>query len=204
MKALPYNQTHPRALLSVKASDRIRLRIVSQSRQFTGLVEWAISYLPGTVTGDVAIVDGALRDLEVKVSMEVRRGKSVMVYGGVLHSSRVLYLMKLGVMSYVPDTSPLNVFLRAVESTAENGTHIPFEPAPNEGTSALTSREKIAADAYLLKAPLLPRHEVAAMLGIADATLRNHLASVRQKLRINPRTSRSALSRYYSAAKFHR
>lgn len=180
-------------------ADKLVLQVVSRSRQFTALVHWATASLPVKVTGAVTIVDGTLPDLEAQVFAQVREGKAVLVYGGVLHSSRVLHLLGLGVRGYVPETATLKVLLGAMKSISENGTHLPFDPASGREPVALTAAEKIAADAYLLTDQELSRLDVAKKLGIADATLRNHLASVRRKLGVGPRTSRAALGRRYRA-----
>ncbi|MFJ4028695.1 hypothetical protein ACIPWF_15065 [Paenarthrobacter sp. NPDC089989] len=182
-----------------KATKGSRLRVISHNRQFTSLVHWATVSLQSRMPGSVVVADGAMPDLEGSVSDLVQTGKRVLVYGGVLHSSRVLGLMNLGVRGYVPETATLQVLLSAVKSISDDGTHLPFDPESGRECIALTAAEEIAADAYLLDAQELPRMEVARRLGIADATLRNHLASVRRKLGIGPRTSRAAVSRRYRA-----
>ena len=181
------------------AGERTHLRVISHNRQFTSLVHWATASLQYRMSGSVAVADAAMPDLEESVSDLVRAGKRVLVYGGVLHSSRVLGLMDLGVRGYVPETASIQVLLSAVKSISDDGTHLPFDPGSAREYFALTAAEEIAADAYLLDAPELPRNEVARRLGIADATLRNHLASVRRKLGIGPQTSRAAVSRRYRA-----
>ncbi|MFJ4209286.1 hypothetical protein ACIPY2_12595 [Paenarthrobacter sp. NPDC089675] len=171
----------------------------SQNRQFTAVVQWATSSFNGRLAGTIAVLDGTLPDVEQRAVSLVSDGKRVLVYGGVLHSSRVLRLISLGVRGYVPETATLSVLLSAVRNISDDGTHLPFDPDPGREYIALTAAEQVAAHAYFVEAPGLPRVEVARRLGIADATLRNHLASVRRKLGVAPRTSRAAVSRRYQA-----
>lgn len=174
-----------------------RPHVESPNRQFTALVQWATSSFHGPLAGTIAILDGTVADVEERAVALISDDKRVLVYGGVLHSSRVLRLVSLGVRGYVPETATLKVLLTAVRSIANDGTHLPFDPDTRREFLALTPAEQVAADAYFVEAPGLPRVEVARRLGIADATLRNHLASVRQKLGIGPRISRAAVSSRY-------
>ena len=176
-----------------------QILVVSMHRQFTALIHWATNSLHSVSSGKVAVVDGTLPELEVDVVDLVNDSYRVLVYGGVLHSSRVLRLMDLGVRGYVPETATLPVLLAAVKSIAADGTHLPFDPASGRNYVPLTTAEEVAADAYFLNDEELPRIEVAKRLGIADSTLRNQLASVRRKLGIPPQASRTAVSRRYRA-----
>ncbi|VXC54358.1 conserved hypothetical protein [Arthrobacter sp. 9V] len=176
-----------------------QILVVSMHRQFTALIHWATHSLHSVSSGKVAVVDGTLPELEVDVVDLVNDSYRVLVYGGVLHSSRVLRLMDLGVRGYVPETATLPVLLAAVKSIAADGTHLPFDPASGRNYVPLTTAEEVAADAYFLNDEELPRIEVAKRLGIADSTLRNQLASVRRKLGIPPQASRTAVSRRYRA-----
>ncbi|WP_143711678.1 response regulator transcription factor [Paenarthrobacter aurescens] len=153
--------------------------------------------------GQVAVVDGTLPELEENVVDLVRDSYKVLVYGGVLHSSRVLRLMDLGVRGYVPETATLPVLLSAIRNIAADRTHLPFDPASGRDYVPLTTAEEVAANAYFLDDEELPRIEVASRLGIADSTLRNQLASVRRKLGIPPQASRTAVSRRYRATVRH-
>lgn len=176
-----------------------QLLVVSAHRQFTALIHWATNSLQSVPSGRVAVVDGTLPELEVDVLDLVHDSYRVLVYGGVLHSSRVLRLMDLGVRGYVPETATLPVLLAAVKSIAADGIHLPFDPASGRNYVPLTSAEEVAANAYFLRDEEMPRIEVAKRLGIADSTLRNQLASVRRKLGIPPQASRTAVSRRYRA-----
>jgi DNA-binding NarL/FixJ family response regulator len=176
-----------------------QILVVSMHRQFTALIQWATNPLQTVSLGRVAVVDGTLPELEVDVVDLVHDSYRVLVYGGVLHSSRVLRLMDLGVRGYVPETATLPVLLAAVKSIAADGTHLPFDPASGRNYVPLTTAEEVAADAYFLNDEELPRSEVAKRLGIADSTLRNQLASVRRKLGIPPQASRTAVARRYRA-----
>lgn|GEM_PF-3394829 len=180
-----------------------QILVVSMHRQFTSLIHWATNSLQTIPSGRVAVADGTLPDLEIDVAGLVRDSYRVLVYGGVLHSSRVLRLMDLGVRGYVPETATLPILLAAVRSVAADGTHLPFDPSSGRNHIPLTAAEKIAADAYFLNDEELPRSEVARGLGIADSTLRNQLASVRRKLGIPPQASRTAVSRRYRATERH-
>lgn len=177
--------------------------VVSRHRQFTALIHWATNTLRAVSVGSVAVVDGTLPELENDVVDLIHDSYRVLVYGGVLHSSRVLRLMDLGVRGYVPETATLHVLLTAVNNIAADGTHLPFDPASGRNYIPLTTAEEVAADAYFLNDEELPRVEVAKGLGIADSTLRNQLASVRRKLGIPPQASRTAVSRRYRATVRH-
>ncbi|MFE4196040.1 hypothetical protein ACFRJ9_09265 [Paenarthrobacter sp. NPDC056912] len=176
-----------------------QVQVVSPHRQYTALVHWATASLHGRVHGSFVIVDGTLPELEDEVAVLVRGGKRVLVYGGVLHSSRVLRLMRLGLRGYVPDTATLKVLLGAIRCIANDGMHLPFDPASGGEPITLTAAETAVADAYFLEAQEQPRIEVAKRLGIADSTLRNHLSSIRRKLGVGPRASRAAVGRRYRA-----
>lgn len=176
-----------------------QILVVSTHRQFTALIHWATNSLPAVSSGRVAVVDGTLPELEADVVDLVHDSYRVLVYGGLLHSSRVLRLMDLGVRGYVPETATLPVLLAAVRSIAADGTHLPFDPTTGRNHVPLTTAEEVAADAYFLTDEELPRIEVAKRLGIADSTLRNQLASVRRKLGIPPQASRAAVARRYRA-----
>ncbi|WP_303409266.1 hypothetical protein [Paenarthrobacter aurescens] len=169
------------------------------NRQFTALIHWATRPLQTLSAGSIAVVDGTLPELESNVVDLLHDSYRVLVYGGVLHSSRVLRLVDLGVRGYVPETATLPVLLAAVKSVGADGTHLPFDPASGRNSLPLTTAEEVAANAYFLSDEQLPRSEVARKLGIADSTLRNQLASVRRKLGIPPQASRTAVSRRYRA-----
>lgn len=175
------------------------IQAISRHRQFVELIRWAMTPLQPMALQGLTVVDVTMPELEETVASIVNRGYRVLVYGGVLHSSRVLHLVSLGVRGYVTETALLQELRTAANHIATGGTYLPFDPPSDLPRVQLTASERAAADAYFLDHRGLPRAEVAKRLGIAESTLRNQLASVRRKLGAEPRMSRAGLSRRYRA-----
>jgi two-component system response regulator DesR len=175
------------------------LQIISHRKQVCELLWWALSPVASAEWGDVSLLDATLPDLDMRGPALAAAGSQVLVYGGRLHSARVLYLLDHGVLGYVPETAHLPELRDAVTIVASGASHLPFARPQEEAPVGLTVAERRAADAYFIDGAGLLRSEVAAQIGLSESTLRNQLASVRRRLGAAPQMSREALGRRYLA-----
>lgn len=132
-------------------------------------------------------------------------GTTVLIYGGFLHSARVMALLAAGAHGYISELAHRSDLLRAMSQVLEGTQVAPFRLPESVGATGaqsmvLTGTERRAAIAYFVDMPSSSRAVVAAGLGMTDKTLSTHLHSIRRKIRAQPGESRAAVSRRISAA----
>jgi DNA-binding NarL/FixJ family response regulator len=144
---------------------------------------------------DVAVVDVGLPDVSgmafLEQLKEVRPKTKVLVFSGNLTAAMLRDLIAMGVLGVVAKTSPLDVFVAALESVADGRVY--FDSTSGQliktlmsdhgagravETISLSPREKSVL-AYLAQG--LSSKEIAATLGLSVHTIVNHRSNLMKK-----------------------
>lgn len=163
------------------------------------LISWqeeAGNFAPAVNFRLVFVVDVAMNLHSVVRELQSRRGK-ILVYGGFLHSARVMELLGSGVNGYVPELARRSELVKAIGALLDGQTVAPFRIPLAESASkaGLTTAEEVAARAYFLHDEPRGRAAVADALGISEKTLGNQLSAVRRKVGAKRGESRTAVAR---------
>ncbi len=187
-----------------------RVQLFSRRRGWTDVVLRALTGSDTQSRGHIfkgktlTLVDAAAQ-ADFPLDPLLASGTTVLMYGGFLHSARVMALLAAGVDGYISELAHRSELLHAMSQVLEGTQVAPFR-LPESVMAAraygvvLTSTERRAAIAYFVDMPSSSRAVVAAGLGMSDKTLSTHLHSIRRKIKAQPGESRAAVSRRISAA----
>ncbi|MEE2567949.1 hypothetical protein V1638_00850 [Pseudarthrobacter sp. J64] len=185
--------------------------LVSRRRMWTDVLQRCLTNCPDAAKPPVPaqprhlfIVDAAM-DLQPVVEELLPLEGKILVYGGILHSNRVIELLRNGADGYLPELAHRAELVEAINALLNDDVVAPFQVphATSAPRAALTPAEEKAAKSYFLAEEPGSRAQAADSLGISVKTLNNQLLSVRRKVGAKPGESRTAVARRITGAGLH-
>lgn len=183
--------------------------LVSQRRLWIDVVKRFVS----DITNKLEISSKTLEsiqlfivDASLTLQMDVKRLKlldgKVLVYGGFLHSSRVLELFANSVDGYLPEHTHRSEFVKAIDCLDDGVPVAPFQLPIGEPIRqvVLTAAEERAARRYFFHLETSSRSQVALDLGISEKTLSNQLWTICRKVGAAKGESRVSVARRISGS----